>query len=96
MTKIVGARIDQYVTCVARDYGGSFDVTAHRVTIELHATKGWRVVAHQRWRSKVDRAEFPPRQRLAALRGSSKFIARGGIGARKTGAFGIQPLQVRP
>lgn len=94
MTKIVGARIDQYVTCVARDYGGSFDVTAHRVTIELHATKGWRVVAHQRRRSQI--GWRTPQHREALRARSSAFIARGGLGARAANAFGIQPLQVRP
>jgi prophage tail gpP-like protein len=45
---IVGHKIERYLTVVGRDYGGHWEVTTHDVITELHATKGWRRVAHHR------------------------------------------------
>ncbi len=45
---IVGHKIQQYLTIVPFDYGGHYEVITHRIVVELHATKGWRVVRHDR------------------------------------------------
>lgn len=45
---IVGHKIERYLTAQQFDYGGHWEVTTHRKLTELHATKGWRVVRHDR------------------------------------------------
>lgn len=47
MTRIVGLETDTYLTSV-RTNNGPYHVTQHTVLTELHATKGWRRVSHQR------------------------------------------------
>jgi hypothetical protein len=50
---IVGRKTETFLTGHQRNYGEPWTVTRHVVTTELHATKGWRQVSHQRSVSKV-------------------------------------------
>lgn len=61
---IVGHKIERYLTGFRRDYGLSWEITHHQVITELHATKGWRTVSHERKRHVVK--ELPPKDQWRA------------------------------
>lgn len=58
MTRIVGHKIERYLTAEWHDYGGHCVVTHHQVITELHATKGWRPAGHECRQHSVKR--LPP------------------------------------
>lgn len=58
MTRIVGRKVERYLTVVKNGAGRSWTVTHHQIITELHATKGWREISHERKEHRVKR--LPP------------------------------------
>lgn len=87
---IVGLKTDSYLTSV-RTNNGPYHVTHHTVLIELHATKGWRCVSHQR-RVFIERRRRTKWEWRAADVTTFKRMTEG----RSVNGYGVRTLQVRP
>lgn len=91
MTRIVGTRYVQKLTRI--DKGKPWRLLEEREAFELHATKGWRRAGGAR--RVVSLGRRVTHRELHEANGTG-FKYQNGVGKRRTNAFGIQPLQVRP
>jgi hypothetical protein len=86
MTRIVGHKIERWMTVEPYDYGNTYYVAIHTRLIELHATKGWRPVRHD-WTEHT--ARHPPGRRDRERHTGTTFV-------RTRPKGGSVRLQVRP
>ena len=80
MTRIVGHKIVQYIHAVKRDYGGHWEITHHQIVHELHATKGWRFLRHDK---KVHTARKLPSREMWQGLGRKIFVRSPELGVSR-------------